>query len=279
MIIRCYGARGSIPVSGDEFVKYGGDTACLEIRTKDDEIIIVDAGSGIRRLGNRLLEEKRRDLNLIFTHSHWDHILGFPFFKPLFQENTTVNLMGCPTAQGNIQQLLSKAMTGPFFPIHFENLNSTIHYSGTCPVIFQIGSVEVSHINLSHPNIGLGYKFQEDGKSFVFLTDNGLGYRHRGGCSFEDYVEFAKDADLLFHDAEYSPDEYTSTRTWGHSKYTDAMELAISARVKKVGLFHHHQDRTDPEQDKIVEDCREIIASRNSAIECVALTQTSEFVC
>ena len=116
MIIRCYGARGSIPVSGREYLKYGGDTTCIEIRSKNDEIIIVDTGSGVRRLGNRLLSEKRFEYNIIFTHSHWDHILGFPFFKPIYDEKTVLNLMGCTTTQGNLKKLLSRTMSQPFFP-------------------------------------------------------------------------------------------------------------------------------------------------------------------
>ena len=124
MIIRCYGARGSIPVSGKEYIKYGGDTTCLEIRTKNDEIIIVDAGSGIRRLGNRLLREGRLNYHVLFTHSHLDHIMGFPFFRPIYNENAAIHLMGCPATQGNIRKLLSKSMSAPLFPIQFDALQA-----------------------------------------------------------------------------------------------------------------------------------------------------------
>ena len=144
MIIRCYGARGSIPVSGDKYLKYGGDTTCLEIRSKDDEIIIIDAGSGIRRLGNRLLREQRFRYNIIFTHSHWDHILGFPFFKPIYNDKVIIDLMGCTTTQGNLQKLLSKAMSQPFFPYPFDHLKAKINYSSDCPISFNIGSVEIT---------------------------------------------------------------------------------------------------------------------------------------
>ena len=204
MIIRCYGARGSIPVSGKQYLKYGGDTTCLEIRSKNDEIIIVDAGSGIRRLGNKLLDEQRYEYNIIFTHSHMDHILGFPFFKPIYNEKAIINLMGCPTTQGDISKLLSRAMSAPFFPVQFDQLKAKINYAADCPISFSIDSIEIFPINLSHPNVGMGYKFIEDEKIFVFLTDNELGYRHRNGMTFEEYADFAKDADLLIHDAEYT---------------------------------------------------------------------------
>ena len=276
MIIRCYGARGSIPVSGKQYLKYGGDTTCLEIRSKNDEIIIVDAGSGIRRLGNKLLADQRYEYNIIFTHSHMDHLLGFPFFKPIYNEKAIINLMGCPTTQGDISKLLSKSMSAPFFPIQFDQLKAKINYASDCPICFSIDSIEIFPINLSHPNGGMGYKFIEDGKTFVFLTDNELGYRHRNGMTFDEYADFAKDADLLIHDAEYTPKQYRFNKTWGHSNYIDALELALTARVKRFGLFHHNQDRSDADQDLIVKECRDIIKSRRRDIECFALTQTTE---
>lgn len=278
MIIRCYGARGSLPVSGAEYVKFGGDTACLEIRSKNDEIIIVDAGTGMRRLGNRLLSEGRFEYNVIISHSHMDHIMGFPFFKPIYDERTSINLLGCPTAQGSLRKILSKAMAPPFFPIPFDTLTAKINYSGDCQFSFIIDSIEIFPINLSHPSGGMGYKFVEDGKKFVFLTDNELGYRHREGPNLEDFTEFARDADLLIHDAEYTPQEYETARTWGHSTYSDALNLALRARVKKLGLFHHKEDRTDAEQENIVQSCRAIVRREKIEMECFALFQTVELV-
>lgn len=276
MIIRCYGARGSVPVSGPEYLKYGGDTTCIEIRSKNDEIIIVDAGSGIRRLGNKLLSEQRYSYNIIFTHSHIDHIFGFPFFRPIYNEKTNINIMGCPATQGNIKKLLSKTMSAPLFPVQFDELKAKINYAVDCQLSFQVDSIEIFPINLSHPNLGLGYKFVEDGKKFVFLTDNELGYRHRNGRTFEEYEEFSKDADLLIHDAEYTTEEYNSTKTWGHSTYLEALNLALSAQVKRFGLFHHNQNRTDADLDTIIKKCQEIIQNRKKNTECFAITQTTE---
>lgn len=278
MKITCYGARGSIPVSGPEYVKYGGDTTCLEIRSKNDEIIIVDAGSGIRRLGNDLLTEGRFQYHLIFTHSHLDHILGFPFFSPIYHEKATIHLMGCPTTQGNIRKLLSKAMSAPLFPIPFDALLANIDYDVECRLGFQVDSIQIFPINLNHPNGGMGYKFVEDGKSFVFLTDNELGAKHRNGRPFDEYVDFAKDADLLVHDSEYLPEEYEMTRGWGHSTFTDALNLAQRARVKSFGLFHHNQNRSDAAQDGIVERCRSMLAKQKMDMHCFAPTQTDTLI-
>jgi len=276
MIIRCHGARGSIPVSGEGYLKYGGDTTCLEIRSQNDEIIIVDAGSGIRRLGNNLLSEGRFEYNVLFTHSHWDHILGFPFFKPIYSDQCTIHLMGCRTTQGDIQMLLSKTMSAPYFPYPFEKLKAAVRYANDCQETFSIDTIRIEPIPLSHPNAGMGFRFSENGRSFVFLTDNELGYRHRGGKTFDDYAAFCQGTDLLIHDAEFTPEEYAQKTTWGHSSYTDALDLALQAGVPRLGLFHHNQDREDPAQDAIVHQCRELIEKKGAALTCFGLRQEQE---
>jgi phosphoribosyl 1,2-cyclic phosphodiesterase len=187
-----------------------------------------------------------------------------------------MRLTGCPVTQGNLEKLISKAMTPPYFPVLYEELRAHIDYAGTCPLSFQIDSVEILNINLSHTNLGLGYKFIEDGKSFVFLTDNELGYKHRDGQDFDDYVSFSEGADLLIHDAEYDPEQYKATKTWGHSTYPEALKLAMEAGVKRFGLFHHNQDRTDDQMDAIVDECRRTLSRKGQDMECFALTQTSE---
>lgn len=271
MIIKIWGSRGSIPVSGREYLKYGGDTTCLEIRSKDDDIIVVDAGTGIRRLGNQLKKEECTDLNLIFTHAHWDHLMGFPFFKPLYFKRTRIQMHRCPYHSKFVEIILSKLMAPPNFPVNFADITAKLSYPAACPMEFEIGSITVVPVALSHPNGGSGYKFIEDGQSFVFLTDNELGYIHPGGLAFDDYQEFAAGADLLIHDAEYTPREYRKFIDWGHSVYLDALNLAQNAGVKKLGLFHLNQERTDWQMDKIVEDCQDRIAAAGNNLECVGV--------
>lgn len=276
MLIRCWGARGSIPVSGREYLRYGGDTSCIEIRTADDRIVIIDAGSGIRRLGNRLLDEKRLNYTLFFTHSHWDHIMGFPFFRPIYRSGTRISLFGCPFAQNSVREMISRIMTPPNFPVSFDEIKAKIQYRDVCRETFRFGGLTVTSIPISHPDQGMGYRFEENGRSFVFLTDNELSYRHPGGMTYEDYRAFAEGADLLLHDAEYRPRDYRLTRTWGHSVYTDALRLGLDAGVGRLGLYHHNQERTDTAVDEIVADCRRIIADR--PLECFAAHQDLEIV-
>ncbi|UCH20513.1 MAG: MBL fold metallo-hydrolase [Deltaproteobacteria bacterium] len=271
MYIKCWGSRGSIPVSGKEYLKYGGDTTCLEIRTKSDDIIIVDAGTGIRRLGNQLIKEKRKKIHFLFTHAHWDHVMGFPYFKPLYFKNSEFSMHRCPFHSKFVETILSKVMAPPNFPVKYSDIKARMTYEDACPAEFEIGSVNIVPIPLSHPNCGSGYKFIEDGKSFVFLTDNELGYTHPGGLAYTDYMEFCSGAGLLIHDAEYTPQEYKIFREWGHSVYTDVLKLADEAGVKKLGLFHLNQERTDKAMDSIVKICRQTIAEKGQRIKCFAV--------
>jgi len=271
MEITCWGSRGSIPVSGKNFVKYGGDTTCIEVRTQSDDIIILDAGTGIRRLGNQMIEDGRLAYHFIFTHAHWDHVMGFPFFKPIFNENARFFMHKCPFQSKFVETVLAKVMSAPFFPVKYAELRAEMVHENACPAVFEIGSVTITPIPISHPNSGAGYKIVEDDKTFVFITDNELGYTHKGGLPIESYIEFSQGADLLIHDAEYTPEEYAHTRTWGHSTYPETLELGLKAGVKKLGLFHLNQDRTDQQMDDIVADCQQRISDAKSPMDCFAV--------
>ena len=276
MRIKCWGSRGSIPVSGNEFLKYGGNTSCIEIRTKNDEVIIIDAGSGIRNLGSSLIKEGKEEVNIVFTHYHWDHLLGFPFFKPVYFQGRSINLYGRTFRDKSVAEMITLTMTPPYFPVKFEDVAANISSNEISGAPFVIDSVTIEPVILSHPDKGFGYKFTEDGKSFVFITDNELAHKHEGGLDFAGYAAFAKGADLLVHDAEYTEAEYEMTRTWGHTVYKDALRLALEAGVKSFGLYHHNQERSDDGVDTLVEDCKSIIAEKGSGLECFAMYEGQE---
>lgn len=278
MRITCWGARGSIPVSGPDYNKYGGDTTCIEILTASHDTIIIDAGTGIRRLGNALTGAPNRPYHFLFTHSHWDHLMGFPFFKPLYRRESEIYIYRCPFPGRFVEEIVSKLMGPPHFPVRYSDLKAHISFLEACPSEFQIGSVTVMPISLSHPNGGCGYKFLENGKAFVFLTDNELGYVHpHHGYGLEEYAIFCEDATLLFHDAEYSPEEYEQSIEWGHSTYTDALNLALRANVASLGLFHHNRERTDDQIDQIADHCRRLLAEAGSSLNCIAVAQDMSF--
>jgi phosphoribosyl 1,2-cyclic phosphodiesterase len=277
MIIKCWGARGSIPVSGKEYTKYGGDTTCLEIRAQSGHIIIVDAGTGIRRLGNQLINDGHESYHFLFTHAHWDHLMGFPFFKPLYRKGTKLTVYRCPYAGAYAEKMITRILTPPNFPVKYSDLSAEIVFKEGCPDEFAIGSLTVVPIHLSHPNGGRGYKFIENDKCFVFLTDNELGFVHPGGLPIQAYAEFAARADLLVHDAEFTPQEYETYIEWGHSSYADVLDLATRAEVKKLGLFHINQERSDRAMDEIVSACRQLIDQRELPFECIAVGSNMVF--
>jgi phosphoribosyl 1,2-cyclic phosphodiesterase len=273
MQVRCWGARGSVPVSGERYLKYGGDTPCLDVRDREGRVIVLDCGSGMRRLGGLLQEEGCREMDLLLSHGHWDHIIGFPFFKPLYDKSTTIRLHGCPSLQGNVLKLLTRTMCPPHFPVPFSQAAANVEYVPSCSHPVALGSVLMDSIALSHPNLGRGFRLTQDETSLVFLTDNELRFLHRGGRPFASYVDFCRGTDLLIHDAEFTPQEYEETRGWGHSTYLDALELAVSAHVKRFALFHHNQERSDQEIDAMVVNCRSILRDKGVAMECFALAQ------
>ncbi len=277
MKITCWGSRGSIPVSGREYDRYGGDTTCLELESRSGDLIVVDAGTGMRRLGNKLVAAGRRNCSVLLTHAHWDHLMGFPFFKPIYLRGTKISLYGCAYVQESVRHMISQAMVAPYFPVDFGQLAAEFEFHGVCEQEFSIGSVRITTIPLSHPNQGLGYRFTEDGRSFVFLTDNELTHRHDGGSGRDNYLRFSEGADLLIHDAEYTKEQYQLTKGWGHSVYTDALGLALEAGVKRFGLFHINQERTDEEMDRMVNDCARIAKEKGSALSCVGVAAGMEF--
>ena len=276
MIVRCWGSRGSIAVSGKEYLKYGGDTSCVEVVSNSGDTIVIDAGTGIRALGNSLINEKRLKLSILLTHAHWDHLSGFPFFKPLYLKESVVDVRGPRTTQDSVKTMVSKTMAPPNFPIELEDIHASMEFHSTGPERFRIGSINVQTIHINHTNIGVGFRFEEDGKSFVFLTDNELAHPHPSGQSFDEYARFSEGADLLFHDAEFTPEDYKHTKGWGHSVYLDTVKVALQAGVAELGLFHHNQDRVDAEVDKIVKDSKRVIKENSSKLKCFGVASGSE---
>lgn len=276
MRIKCWGSRGSISVSGKDFVKYGGDTTCIEVQADSGEIVIIDAGTGIRRLGNDLLQRNKKEFHLLLTHTHWDHILGIAFFHPLLRKDTTLKVQDRTFAGITTRDVLDEVMKDPFFPVGMDDFRADIRFDKSLNGKFSIGSLDIESIPTSHSEGSLGYKFTENGNTFVFLTDNELGYAHAQGRPIGEYIDFCKGADLLFHDAEYTADEYTRKTGWGHSSVPDVLDLALKAGVAQLGLIHINQDRTDAQMDDIVDGCNRFFRDNNSPILCFGVSSNFE---
>ncbi len=254
MYIRFYGTRGSIPVSGRDTIKYGGNTTCVYIETKTGESVIIDAGSGIRELGLYLLQNKKHDLHLIFTHYHWDHIQGFPFFAPAYSKNTKMAIYG-PENEVEAKKALSYQMHIPFFPtIKLTDLPAKFTFK-KIKHKFKIGTMVIKVILNNHPNYTFGLKLIEDNKNLVFLTDNELNSPNPR-TPYKRFIKFVKGADLLIHDAQYVDENYHTKIGWGHSTFNQVMQLAKDCGVKRVVFTHHDPSSSDDFINGVLEKIR-----------------------
>lgn len=270
MKIKFWGTRGSIPTPGNHTYKYGGNSTCVTIDPDGNEFspLIIDSGTGIRTLSNKLLEaEKPLNLKMIFTHSHWDHIQGFPFFLPAYSPENNIEIYHYPSLGGNIKKSLEIQMDAHNFPIGYDKLKANITFK-KFRNNFELMGLHVSILKLNHPGSGVGFRFEKNSKSFVFLTDHELDQQPYNGASLEQTTKFCQNADLLVHDAQYLNSEMELYRGWGHSSAEDVFEMALKAGVKKLALFHHDPNRTDDEIDEILIDLNSNIKSRNLKISC-----------
>ncbi|MBN2063090.1 MAG: MBL fold metallo-hydrolase [Deltaproteobacteria bacterium] len=278
MKIKFWGTRGSIAVPGKDTTRYGGNTTCIELALESGKTVIIDAGTGIRPLGVKLAaEENPIDIYLLMTHIHWDHIFGFPFFRPIYNDSTRIRIDGHRNCMKGLKYTFDNKMGDGFFPIKFDDLRSKITYIDKLndgPL--DIDGVIIDSIQLQHPQGGLGFRFKEGNKRMVFLTDNELRSDAWAGRSFEDYVAFCRDADMLIHDAQYTPEEMDHRKGWGHSDYMAALDLACKAGVKKFILFHHDPSRTDAEIVKIEEKCRSCARDCKAEVVVEAAMEDSE---
>jgi phosphoribosyl 1,2-cyclic phosphodiesterase len=261
-----YGVRGSIATPGKDTVKYGGNTSCVLVEPDDDVVLIFDAGTGIRSLGQLLFSDSR-DIYLLFSHHHWDHIQGLPFFRPIYQPGRKIRLLSNNLNAGDASCVLDQ-MTDSHFPVTGAQLQANIEVvSFNDHGSVMIGDTKVSTMPLNHPGGGSGYKIETAHGSLVYITDNELSPPNEIQTSYPEWVNFIQGVDLLIHDAMFVDDELQKVHGWGHSLISQALQLALDADVKRLLLFHHDPSRSDVQLDAILTDSREWMASRSAEIE------------
>ncbi|MBW1782016.1 MAG: MBL fold metallo-hydrolase [Deltaproteobacteria bacterium] len=279
MKVRFWGTRGSIAVPGKDTVIYGGNTCCLDMTLDSGRKIIIDAGTGIRSLGDHLIARGETvDILLLVTHIHWDHIQGFPFFDPIFNPSSKIAVDGFPASLKGLRAIFDNKMGDGFFPVSFEDLKARIDYVGEVshhPVT--IDNTRIDAIPLNHPQGGFGFRFQEGNKRLVFITDNELVADAPAGKQPDDYVQFCKEADVLIHDAQFTPEEIDNHRGWGHSDCASTLDLALKAHARRLILFHHAPARKDADVAAIIERCNGLAAQIKRDIIVEAAKEGSEF--
>lgn len=278
MKIKFWGTRGSVPVPGKDTLIYGGNTTCVEVTLESGTKVILDAGTGIRALGERLLTDTEKpEVYLLMTHIHWDHVLGFPFFRPIYEPGTKIFVDGFPTCMQGLRYTFNEKPGKGLFPVGFDELKAEIRYLDKLNRgSLQIDNVLIDSIPLQHPQGAFGFRFREEKKTFVFLTDNELTRETWANRHPEDFAGFCKEADVLVHDAQYFPEEKEKYKGWGHSTYVDALSLALQANVKQLILFHHDPSRKDSDVAFSRSQCEDLARKNNSNILIKAAKEGSE---
>ena len=268
--VRFWGTRGSIPTPGRNTYRYGGNTSCVEVRV-DDALFILDGGTGLRELGGDLLRRSSEPINahLFFSHMHWDHIQGFPFFVPAYLPQNTFSIYGPSLGDRRFHKLLSGQMHSDYFPVDFSELHSSILASDLGPERWStIEGVTVRCFDQRHPGGSYAYSLEKDGKRVVYATDNEIDLTLADAeLTLRDLamprkvplelVNFCRGADLLIADGQYSDLEYPKKIGWGHSRATTVADLAMQADVKQLAIYHHDPLHTDGEVDGIIDQCRD----------------------
>ena len=294
--IKLWGTRGSIAVPGPETLRYGGNTTCVEIRA-DDEIIVLDAGSGIRPLGialDREFQTRPIRLSLLITHAHWDHIQGFPFFKPAYDSKNEIRILGFDGAGATFREIITEPMRSPFFPIRMRELSAETEITKLTEMKFSLGKVNVHAAFVNHPGVCAGYRIFTSTGSIAFLPDHEpyefFLHAARGQPLTPEQakeiatneharlVQFLRGSEILVLDSQYTDKEYQTHIGWGHGSVSSAVSLALEAEVQTLLLFHHDPSHDDKVVDTMVESARELATKSGRPLQVTGAQEGRELL-
>lgn len=274
--VRFWGTRGSCPVSGPKTIRYGGNTACTEVRI-GDQILILDCGTGLRDLGTAMITEfndRPIAAHIFVGHTHWDHIQGFPFFAPLYNPRNAFTLYSVHGAHGSLESVFSGSMASDYFPIPLVSLAGKVRFTEMSGPV-TLGPVKVSFCHLNHPGICIGFRIEAQGRSVCYLSDHETFGKLNGANDMsrrqdESISAFVRGSDLLIREAQYTEEEYVHRVGWGHSTFDDAVRCAVASEVKRLAVFHHDPEHTDEMMDKHIAYCRALAQRAGGNVDCFA---------
>ena len=263
--MRFWGVRGSVATPQEENLGYGGNTSCVELRGSGGEIAILDAGTGMRNLGEDLLRQfaaQKIKVNVFLTHYHWDHIQGLPFFGPLFQEGSEITFHASEKL-GPLRERLRRQMSAPYFPVDFDTVAAHLQFVEMDGAGVQVGDLRVACFAMNHPQGAAGFRVESPSSTVVYASDLEPGNRDLDRL----VRESAEGADALIYDSQFTPEEYEAHKGWGHSHWREAAAVARDARVKQLILFHHDPSHTDEIMTQIEASTRQLFERASAARE------------
>ena len=273
--IRCHGVRGSIPSPGIETARYGGNTSCVELRC-GNELLILDAGSGIRNLGNQLMEQngsRSIEGSLLISHTHWDHIQGLPFFVPGYSGQNRFSILAAPDYGARVKIALTNQMTPLNFPVAFDQMRGVTGIKELDPGINQVGCFAIRTVELNHPGGCAGFRIETHGIAIGYLPDH-EPYNASQKTRRKKLAAFIRDLDLLLLDTQYTAQEYSQRISWGHGSLPESVRIAIAGNVRRLLLFHHDPTHLDRQIDQMVEAARDLANGVSLSIDAAAENQT-----
>jgi len=272
MRVTFYGVRGSVPAPGPQTARYGGNTSCVEVRLADNSTLALDAGTGLRQLGNKLINEGRgSSVHLLLSHTHWDHVLGLPFFAPLW--NSENHLIVYPLANDAQERFQRNIFDDIHFPVSVNDIPAKIEFVKPETNEWRVGSATIKRIFLNHPGGAQGFRIDDDdGSSLAYLTDNELGSKN-AKISIDELARFADEVDLLIHDSQYIMADMPRKLGWGHSVVDDVLTLGVLAEPARLALFHHDPDRDDDALDAIGARAKSWIKEHSAETELIVASE------
>ena len=279
MRVRFWGTRGSIAKPGPGTIRFGGNTSCVEVRTAGGTLLVLDCGTGAHGLGQALVAERTTPYrgHILFTHTHWDHIQGFPFFAPLFLEGDEWDVYAPRGLRESLRDTLAGQMQYTYFPVSLEQFAAAVRYHDLVEGVFTIGDVRVTARYLNHPALTLGYRLEADGVTVVYATDHephsrALADGGRGELTGEDrrHAEFLAGADLVIHDSQYTAAEYPTKVGWGHSTIESVVTVSLAAKARRLALYHHDPMRDDEQVGYLVQAAQQ---QAGSSLEVLAAAE------